>query len=132
MYGTLHYGVCWHISIVLWVPTFVAQYLGCPSILRGDSANNQGEVSGQVLQLYVPPTQAATFQLPHQPSATFSWVQNTTKGHESGRQEQASKTHSARDTQLSVFLSKSSKNNPQGRYYSPITDNSGNKRLPWG
>lgn len=50
---TIHFSVCWHISIIIWFHIFT---VGLLSILRGDGANNQGEVNSHALRVYVPPT----------------------------------------------------------------------------
>ena len=124
MYSTLHCPVCWHSPMVLYFQTFAALIWAVHLFLEGT-----GPTTRRRQQSCTPGVRAShsdcTFQRhqrawSHRLSPTLSRMQNTTKGQESGRQEHASKTHSARDTQLSVFLSKSSKNNLQSGYYHPI------------
>lgn len=111
-----------------WCWTLASQYLGWPSILRADSANNQAGSSHILMGVSASP-EGCRFQT-HQLQPTLGRKQNTSTGQEFRQAGTCFKhplcwRHSAKcflpQFWELIFL--------QGRYYSFQPNNSGNKRL---
>lgn len=119
----------------MWFQASVAQYLGCPS--KRGQCQYQGESSslermvGVLLPLH---PQGVYFRHTRGPGPIRFNLHLVRCRTQPRAPVQAGKnkfhTHSAQDTQLSVFLPESSGNNLQSRYYCSRPDNLGNKKLP--